>query len=184
MSRITVHLTVASASLVVLALVTQASGFGTTFRILSIGLTSAILALGTLTGVRVHNASVDDAALIIGMNRIRAAYLEMDPTLADYLVTSWHDDQAGVMRTYMMGVDRPVVSHVVGSTSMFMNAINTIVAGTLGALIASAAGGGAAVVSIFGTVAGLAYLAAMIEVGRRSFRREPVEARFPSPPVP
>ena len=57
MSRISIHLTVASASLVVLALVTQASGFGTAFQVLSIGLTSTILVLGTMTGIRLHNAS-------------------------------------------------------------------------------------------------------------------------------
>jgi hypothetical protein len=73
MGRITVHLTVSSASLVVLALVTQASGFGSAFHVLSIGLTSAILVLGTLTGLRVHSASREDAALIVGMNRLRAA---------------------------------------------------------------------------------------------------------------
>jgi hypothetical protein len=50
MSRITVHLTVASAALVVLALVTQTTGFGLAFHVLFIGLTATILALGTLTG--------------------------------------------------------------------------------------------------------------------------------------
>ena len=44
MGRITVHLTISSAALVVLALVTQATGFGVAFHVLSIGLTSAILA--------------------------------------------------------------------------------------------------------------------------------------------
>jgi hypothetical protein len=182
MSRITVHLTVASASLVVLALVTQATGFGTTFRVLSIGLTSAILVLGTMTGIRVHNASLEDAALLMGMNRLRAAYVGMDPTLANYFVTSWHDDQAGLMRTYTLGMDRHLTSHVIGSTSMFINMVNTIIAGALGALIANAAGGGPAAVSVIGTVSGLAYLAATLEVFRRSFRRSPIEARFPTPP--
>lgn len=181
MGRISIHLTVASASLVVLALVTQASGFGTAFQVLSIGLTSTILVLGTMTGIRVHNASVDDAALVIGMNRLRAGYLEMDPTLARYLVTSWNDDAAGVMRTYTMGHDRHVVSHVVGSTSLFMTITNTIIAGTLGALIADVSGGGPAAVSIIGVIAGLGYLAAMLEIGRRSFGRDRVDARFPSP---
>ncbi len=46
----------------VLALVAQASGFGTRFTVLSIGLASAALILGTLTGVRVMNASHDDSA--------------------------------------------------------------------------------------------------------------------------
>jgi hypothetical protein len=183
MSRISIHLTVASAALVVLALVVQASGYGTAFRVLSIGLASAVLVLGTVTGVRVMNASLDDAALLIGMNRLRAAYLELDPTLADYLVTSWHDDQAGVLQTYTMGQPRTTFSHVVGSTSMFMHIVNTIVAGTLGALIASAAGGGAAVVTVVGCATGLAYLAVTLESGRRSFRHQVIESRFPSTPV-
>jgi hypothetical protein len=182
MSRITLHLTVTSAALVVLALVTQASGFGTPFFVLAIGLTSAILVLGTLTGVRVHNASVDDAVMIAGMNRLRAAYLEIDPSLADYLVTSWHDDLAGVTRTYTMGAPRSVVSHVVGSTSMFINIVNAITSGTLGALVVAAAGGSSVAMSVVGVVSALVYLSAVLEVGRRSFRELSIPSRFPSPP--
>lgn len=180
MSRISIHLTVASASLVVLALVTQASGFGTPFTVLSIGLTATVLILGTLTGVRVHNASRDDEALIIGMNRLRAAYLEIDHTLDKYLVTSWTDDAAGVLMTYTMGNKRSIFSHGVGSTSMFMNITNTIVAGTLGALIADAAGGGTVAVSISGAALALAYLGAAMEIARRSFGRTRTDARFPT----
>jgi len=183
MSRITVHLTVTSASLVVLALVTQASGFGTAFQVLSIGLTAVILVLGTLTALRVHNASVDDAAMIIGMNRIRAGYLDLDPGLADYLVADWHDDLAGVIRTYTLGAPRTLRSHVVGSTSMYMTVVNAIVAGTLGALIADAARGATAVVVVVGVLAGLADLALTIGVARRSFSRTPIEPRFPTPPA-
>jgi hypothetical protein len=51
MSRISIHLTVAAAGLVVLALVAQGVGLGTAFDVLSIGLASAVLVLGTLTGV-------------------------------------------------------------------------------------------------------------------------------------
>lgn len=182
MSRITVHLTVSSASLVVLALVIQTTGFGTAFEVLSIGLTSAILVLGTMTGIRIYNASDDDAAMIIGMNRLRAAYLEMDPSVADYLVTSWHDDEAGLMQTYSMGMGRSIVSHVLGSTAMFVTVVNSIVAGTLGALVANASGGGVAVVSIAGAACGLGYLAVHVEIGRRTrwAGRLDRAARFPS----
>jgi hypothetical protein len=181
MSRISIHLTVASASLVVLALVTQASGFGTAFQVLSIGLSSAVLVLGTLTAVRVHNAIVDDVALVIGMNRLRAAYVGMDPTLADHLVTSWHDDQAGVMRTYTMG-NRTAVSHSLGSTTMFMNIFNTMVAGTLGALIADAANAPLALVVVVGAISGTAYLAVAVQVARRARATGPTAApKFPSP---
>src|SRR4051794_39265608 len=182
MSRIAVHLTISSAALVVLALVTQATGFGVAFHVLSIGLTSAILVLGTLTGVRVHNASREDAALVLGMNRLRAAYVELEPDIAEYLVTSQHDDQAGLMMTYTMGMHRSPASHVFGSTSMFIHMINAMVAGTLGALIADVAADGALPTSLAGIVAGAAYLAIIMQAARRSFDRPPMEARFPSKP--
>ncbi len=179
MSRISIHLTIASASLVVIALVTQSSGFGTPFKILSIGLSSAVLLLGTLTAVRVHNASADDVALVTGMNRLRAAYVALDPTLADYFVTSWHDDRAGVLRTYTMGT-RPAASHVLGSTTIFVTIVNTLVAGTLGSLIANAAGAPPAAIAVIGTITALAYLAATIAAARRIFARPPLDAHFPS----
>jgi len=182
MSRITIHLTVASAALVVLALVVQASGFGTGFHVLSIGLASCVLILGTLTGVRVRNASVEDHAAIMGMNRLRAAYVEVDPTLTDYLITSWRDDAAGVMRTYALGTRRHPVAHVVGSTNLFMTSVNTIVAGTLGSLIAGAGGAAPWLITLAGTASALIYLAVMIAIARRSFEHTPLDSKFPSPP--
>jgi len=182
MSRITIHLTVSSAALVVLALTAQATGFGPIFRVLSIGLASAILVLGTLTGLRVHMASGEDALLITGMNRLRAAYREIDPGIEPYLVASWHDDSAGLKATYTMGIRRSTFLHSVGSTAMFTNAVNTIVAGTLGALVADAAGASTVVVTLSGALAGLVYLAAMVEAGRRRFACTPGgPPRFPSP---
>lgn len=181
MSRISIHLTVLSASLVVLALVAQASGFGTPFRVLAIGLASMVLVLGVLTGVRVTSASLDDHALLVGMNRIRAAYVEIDPSLADHLVTGWHDDIDGIMRTYTMGAARPVPVHVLGSTNFFMTAVNSLVAGTLGALVASAAGAGPALVAVVGAAAGLGFLVVVSSISRRTFATPPIAARFPTP---
>jgi hypothetical protein len=182
MSRITIHLTVSSAALVVLALTAQATGFGPVFRLLSIGLASAILVLGTLTGLRVHMASAEDALLLTGMNRLRAAYRDIDPGIEPYLVASWHDDSAGLRATYTLGLHRSTFLHVVGSTAMFMNAVNTIVAGTLGALVADAAGASTAAVVVLGAIAGLSYLAVMVEAGRRRFACVPgIPSHFPTP---
>jgi hypothetical protein len=179
MSRITIHLTVTSASLVVLALVAQASGFGRPFHVMAIGLATSSLVLGTLTAARVHNASADDAAMLLGMNRLRAAYLELDPGIAPYLVTAATDDLEGLLRSYMMGQRRSTFLHVAASTSIFIVAVNAMVAGTLGALVADAAGGGTVVVTATGAVCGLAYLGVMLEWGRRTFSTAPVEPRFP-----
>ena len=183
MSRITIHLTVSSASLVVLALFAQASGFDTAFRVMAIGLAAAVLVMGTLTQIRVVNASIDDASTVLGMNRLRAAYLEIDPGLESYLITSWHDDQRGLMGTYLMGWPRSTFSHVLASTSVFMLALNSMVAGTLAALVAHAAGAGTPVVVVAGVAVGLGHVATMVTVGNRTFSRPKQPPRFPSPPA-
>lgn len=181
MSRITIHLSITSASLVVLALVAQVSGFGTTFQLLAIGLTTAILILGTLTGIRVNNASIDDVYMLQGMNRLRTAYTELDPKLKKYFVTSYNDDQLGIMQTYLMGGKRSMPSHVLGSTNMYMHIVNALVAGTLGALISNIIGGAKVITAIVGLLAGLFCLLCWLELGRRSFRDDKTAANFPSP---
>ena len=181
MSRITIHLTIASASLVVLALFAQATGFGNAFRVMAIGLAAAVLVMGTLTQARVVNASIDDSSAILGMNRLRAGYLEIDPSLAPYFVTSPHDDQQGLMDTYLMGWPRSTFSHVAASTSIFLTVVNAVVAGTLGALVTSAAQAPPAAVTVVGVVAGILYLGAQLLVGQRSFRTLRQTARFPTP---
>jgi hypothetical protein len=181
MSRITIHLTIASASLVVLALFAQASGFDGAFQVMAIGLAAGVLVMGTLTQIRVVNASVDDASTVLGMNRLRAAYLDIDPTLATYFVTSAHDDQQGLMDTYLMGWPRSTLSHVAGSTSIFLTVVNAIVAGTLGALVTDAAGGASTLVVVVGILSGLGYIAAQVVIGQRTFASTRQEVRFPTP---
>jgi hypothetical protein len=183
MSRITIHLTIASASLVVLALFAQASGFGGAFRVMSIGLAAAVLVMGTLTQARVVNASIDDSSAILGMNRLRAGYLDIDPSLAPYFVTSAHDDQQGLMDTYLMGWPRSTFSHVVASTSLFLTVVNAGVAGTLGALVTGTTGADATVVTLVGVACGVLYLAGQLLVGQRSFRTLRQESLFPTPPA-
>ena len=107
---------------------------------------------------------------IMGMNRIRAAYVAIDPGLAPYFVASWHGDRAGLMRTYTMGAARHMVSHVVGGTSMFMNVVNAIVAGVLGALIANAANATPTLIAIVGSLSALAYFFVTLAIGRRNIR--------------
>ena len=182
MSRITIHLTVTSASLVVLALVAQATGFGPGFQVMAIGLATSAFVLGTLTSMRVMNASNDDAAMVVGMNRLRAAYVDIDPGIEPYLVTSIHDDQRGLSLTYSMGWPRSTVSHVMASTSFFMIVFNSMVAGTLVALVASAADATTGLVALLGAAAGLVNLVIHMAIGHRMFAQIHPNSRFPSPP--
>lgn len=182
MARISLHLAVSSAALVVLALVAQSSGFGTPFRVMAIGLAAAVLLLGTLTQVRVHLASAEDHALVAGMNRLRAAYRELEPGIEKYFMASWHDDTHGVIATYTLGIPRRTAFHVIGSANFFLCTVNALVAGALGALVAGAAGGSAWVIAVVGAAAGFVDLGCAVEVGRRSFRLLETEVRYPSPP--
>jgi hypothetical protein len=77
------------------------------FRFLAVWLAVAVLITGSLTALRVRNASQEDMLFVVAMNRIRAAYVAIDPTIAEHLVTGWSDDEAGVTRTYVMGLPRP-----------------------------------------------------------------------------
>jgi hypothetical protein len=64
-----------SASIVSLALIGQATRFGGRFITFALLLLGMVVMIGTLTQIRVGNASNEDLAHVIGMNRLRAAYL-------------------------------------------------------------------------------------------------------------
>src|SRR5215475_15198581 len=98
--RIAIFLTLVSASVVSLALVGQATDFDGRFEVFAIVLFSILVVVGTLTLLRVANGSDEDMSYVIGMNRIRAAYVELYPGLNRYLVASSHDDEQGIVQTY------------------------------------------------------------------------------------
>jgi hypothetical protein len=179
MGRISAQLTFASASLVFLALAVQGLGYSPTFRTLAIALGLVVLVTGTLTNFRVANASQEDYFFVMGMNRLRAAYVAIDPTLAPYFITEITDDHAAVQRTYTMGPKRDV-SHVLASASMFVTVVNTIVAGGVTAFAVWPAGTWlAAVVAI---VVMVCHFLLWGLHGRNNFRTsaDPQWVRFPA----
>jgi len=179
MSRITILLTVVTGSLVILGLVAQAGGFGTTFQILAIGLAGTGLILGTLTSVRVFLASDEDAGLILAMNHLRAAYAELAPGIEEHFLTSTRLDEEGLMRTYTMGVHRHTLVHILGSTNFFVGTVNTLLAGALVALVTGTLGAPIAAVVLGGLGAAVLYLGVFMLAGYRTFgtRRRMMRSR-------
>lgn len=180
MSRINIHLAMTSAALVVLALVAQATGFGPGFMTLAIGLTSTILVLGTLTLARVMYASEEDAHLVRGMNRLRAAYVDLAPELRPYLSASTHDDEDGLWTTYTLGHRRSTFGHIVASTAFYLQILNTIIAGVLGALVAWAAGVSVAGCVWIGVLVAVLHFVALLAASMKMYGRW-TDARFPTP---
>lgn len=98
-SRANMFLSVLSAAVIALALMAQATAFGEGFAIFALVILPVVLFLGVATFVRLVAVNIDEARWVIGMNRLRGAYLDMAPHLERYFVTGHHDDARGIMVT-------------------------------------------------------------------------------------
>jgi hypothetical protein len=105
MSRATVFLTVLSASIIALALLADATGFGSQTTTLALVLLPVVFLLGIAAYARLVQINTEEFQLVLAMNRLRHAYLTIEPGLEPYLTTGHHDDERGVIATYML--DRP-----------------------------------------------------------------------------
>jgi hypothetical protein len=119
----------------------------------------------------VGNASIEDLAHVISMNRLRAAYAELDPGVERYFVTSAHDDDRGLWQTYNPLVGPHQMSNVLASSGTFITVVTSGITGAFVALIAVALGAPGGVVGVVGVAAGMAFLVGSVLLGSRSFRR-------------
>jgi hypothetical protein len=107
MSRASIFVAALSGAVVALALVAQATAFGSGFVAFALVLLPVVYFLGVVTIVRLAQINHENRLWVQGMNRIRNAYLQLEPELAPYFVTSRHDDEAGVLVT-SLGAMRPL----------------------------------------------------------------------------
>ncbi|WP_438501985.1 hypothetical protein [Planctomonas deserti] len=167
LTRITMFLTLVSAGLVSLALIGQATDFSEGFGIFAIVVLAFAVLVGVLTQIRVFNAAMDDLMYVVAMNRLRAAYAELDPGIERYFMASTHDDAAGVTQTYyFLGSRR---TQVAGSSMVFMVAVNSALLALLVAAIAMALGATTPVVVGIGALCGIVFLLASLWWGSRPF---------------
>jgi hypothetical protein len=102
MSRATVFLTVLSASIIALALVADATGFGPQTTTLALVLLPVVFFLGIAAYARLVQINTEEFQLVLAMNRLRHAYLQIEPGLERYFTTGHHDDERGLIATYML----------------------------------------------------------------------------------
>ncbi len=96
-SRASMFITMSSAVVVALALVAQATDFDARFRLFAVLLLPVLLVLGLATFIHLGDANRFDAELVIGMSRLRRAYLEMSPELQPYFPHASHAGNAAAM---------------------------------------------------------------------------------------
>lgn len=139
LTRISMFLTFTSASLLSVALVGNATQFSDAFRAFALTVLSIDLVVGLLTHVRVMSVGMEDLMYVLAMNRLRAAYVDMDPGIGPYLMAGAHDDEEGAKRTYYFLGVRTDFSQVAGSSMVFMGFVNSaLIALLLGSALLTA----------------------------------------------
>jgi hypothetical protein len=186
-SRATVFLTVLSASIIALALLADATGFGAHTTTLALVLLPVVFLLGLAAYARLVQINTEEFHLVLAMNRLRRAYLTLEPGLERYLTTGHHDDERGVIATYMYTLDRPTRQwlwvHFLVNTPTIVATVDAALAAAmvvLGLQAAEApravavAGGVAAFLLVWGTLFWL-----QLQTLRPLRQQTP---RFPTPP--
>lgn len=131
-SRATMFLTVLSGATVALALVAQAAEFGEGFVIFALLVLPVVLFVGGTTYVRLVEVNNEDVHWVYGMNRLRHAYMDMEPELAPYFVTGIAEDDAAIVQTYGSHGTGSALSHALVTTPATIAFVNAMLAAILG----------------------------------------------------
>ena len=185
MSRTSIFVASLAGSVVALALVSQATDFGDTFVAFALVLLPVVYFLGVVTVVRLSQVNWEDARWIQGMNRIRHAYLELEPELETYFVTSRYDDDLGILQSSLAMREWP------GPLQAFVAAPGVVA--VISSVVAGAAVGIAAVGLELGTAAALALGGVFFAASLGGFviwaqrmiarSRADLDVLFPTPPA-
>jgi hypothetical protein len=184
LTRISIFLTLTSAGLVSLALAGQAMHFDGMFPVIAMIVLAIVLGIGILTQIRVFNVGFEDLAYVLAMNRLRAAYVDLDPGIRPYLMTSAFDDRQGSQDTYVMFGRRSGPGHFAGSSMMLITTVNSALVGLFVAGAIASFSVPSTIALVAGLVGGALYLGIVLVLMDRRFERDwsGYEPRFPSPP--
>jgi hypothetical protein len=186
MSRATVFLTVLSASIIALALLADATGFGSQTATVALVLLPVVFLLGIAAYARLVQINTEEFELVLAMNRLRHAYLEIEPGLERYFTTGHHDDERGVIATYML--DGPSRSwlwvHFLVNTPTIVATIDAALAAAVVALLLEVADASRAAMVAGGTVAFVVVWGLLFRFQMQTLRplRGKKPPRFPTPP--
>jgi hypothetical protein len=183
-SRATVFLTVLSASIIALALLADATGFGAQTTTLALVLLPVVFLLGLAAYARLVQINTEEFQLVLAMNRLRRAYLTMEPGLERYLTTGHHDDEHGVIATYML--DRPTRQwlwvHFLVNTPTIVGTVDAALAAAIVVLLLQVADAPRAVAVAGGAVAFLTVWGTLFRLQLHSLR--PFRSHTPRFPTP
>jgi hypothetical protein len=184
LNRATVFLTVLSASIIALALLADATGFGPQTTTLALVLLPVVLLLGVATFVRQVQINTEEFKLVLAMNRLRHAYLKIEPGLTPYFTTGHHDDEPGILATYMIeGASRLwFVAHFLINTPTIVASVVAALATVIAVLLMQVADLSRAAVVAGGVVAFLLVWVGLMALQLRALDElRTTTPRFPTP---
>jgi hypothetical protein len=135
-SRAGMFLSTLTGAIVALALVAQATAFGEDFRLFALVILPVVLFVGIGTLLRLGMAQYHDLVCVVGMNRIRAAYLELAPDVERFLVMGFHDDWRGIDVTMAVEPGHSLPIRMIASGPMLVSVINSVLFATVASLAA------------------------------------------------
>src|ERR671910_395618 len=151
-SRAGMFLTTLSGAIVALALVAQATSFGEGFRIFGLVILPVVLFVGVGTVLRMGISNWHDAMCVVGMNRIRAAYMEIAPDTRRYFVMGTTDDEPGINLTMAVQPSTPLIVQMLASTPLLVTMLDGILAAVILALLVLQLGGASILALVVGAV--------------------------------
>lgn len=185
-SRAGMFLSTLTGAIVALALVAQATDFGEDFRLFALVILPVVLFVGIGTLLRLGMAQYHDLVCVVGMNRIRAAYLELAPDVERFLVMGFHDDWRGIDVTMAVEPGHSMPIRMIASGPMLISVINAVLLAAIASLAAVQLGvsglpalGAGVVGFVLGMAAQLWYARRAIAKGVRDY-----EPMFPAPGQP
>src|SRR5262245_59974199 len=183
MSRTSIFVASLAGSVVALALVSQATDFGNAFVAFALVLLPVVYFLGVVTVVRLSQVNWEDARWTQGMNRIRHAYLELEPELEPYFVTSKYDDDLGILRSSIAMNDWPPRTQAFVAAPGVVAVISSVVAGAAAGIAAIGLDLGTVAALLLGGVFFVASLGAFAAWAQRRIARSrtELEVLFPTP---
>lgn len=181
-SRAGMFLSTLSGAMVALALVAQASAFGDGFALFALIILPIVLFVGVTTYVRLGASNAHDGRCVLGMNRIRAAYLELAPDLERYFVMGTTDDPRGMSLTMGMTEQHVSLGVVLASTPAVIGVLNSVLGAMIVAVISLRLGSGVAVALAAGAIGFLLAMVVHNVYTRRNIRkvRSGLTSMFPS----
>ncbi len=173
-----------SAAIVALALLANATHFGSRTTTVALTLLPVVFFLGIATHIRLVEINRAEVELVLAMNRLRHAYLRIAPALKPFFSTSDHDDERGLEASYLLArsYGRPWRLFL-NSTPTVIATVNAALAAAIIVLAVRAAEAATAVAVVAGAASFLVTWTALFVSERHTL--DPLRRtapRFPSPP--